>query len=341
MRAYNQLLPYAFKRFSLAKAVRTALPTAGFFLFPKPLPASTKPALFTMNILPPAMTLWYHLAQKYIGDRADMVIFDSSGLLHKKDFPKARVQKFLNLYAATKSQIFLESIAQNRKIGWLCDDDMYIIDTKAIDIVERELAKPNTASVSFRPRKWWEFEINGKRHPVSSSYSVAINRELFVKENLLLGPCDGNTHPALPGGKDPKRYDTFDKANEILLTKGYDCYVVPDAEQEKYVTGFTGVSGGVVMLWYFTQPDQVLDFFRSAPKERWKGNFLTGLVSSLLCITEIQSLAAEITGSKYPLPSLPSRDALLKLRDEHATLIREDQSYDWIFECSKKLRAAL
>jgi len=340
MRTYDALLPYAFKRFSLMKTLRTGLPTAKYYLTRKPLPESEKPALFTMNILPPMMTVWYHFAQKYLGDRVDTTIFDSSGLLDPKEFPNARVQKFINLYAATKSEEFLHHIAKNRKIGWLCDDDMFFLSSEAVDVVERELAIPNTASVSFRPRRWWEYEIDGKRYPVSSSYCIALNREIFVdKEKLTLGPENGNTHPAIiDGGKSPSRYDTFDKANEILLEKDYRCFVIPEHEQEKYVTGFSGMSGGVILLHYFKKPEQVLDYFTTPSKKCWQGTMLYGLLASLLAICTIQELYEQIKGKPYPLHSLPSRAELEKVKADHMQYMRKDHSFDWVYEASEKLR---
>ena len=341
-RTYDQIVPYAFKRFSLLRALKTGIPTLQYELARWALAPSAKPALFTMNILPPMMTVWHHFVRKELKDRVDVVIFDSSGKLDPSEFPGARVQKFLNLYAATKSEKFLRSIARNRRIGWLCDDDMFIINGKAVDVVEHELAVPNTASVSFRPRHWWEFDIDGKRHPVSSSYCIAYNREIFVeKEHLSLKPCDGNTHPPIGQNKHPERYDTCDKANEILLKKGYRCAIVPEEERETYVTGFSGLSGAVMLLAYFTKPQQTLDFFLTPPKERWRGNMLYGLLSAMLAICTITELAERIRGKTYPLASLPSRTALEKIRSDHEQFLREGQSFAWVDTVSETLRTRL
>ena len=110
----DTILPHVFKRNSLLWIPRTGLETALYYLARKPLPKSDKPALFTMNIHPPMFTVWYHLAKKYLGDSVDITAFDCSGRLKKKEFPGVRIHKFLNLYAATKSQIFLEQIANHR-----------------------------------------------------------------------------------------------------------------------------------------------------------------------------------------------------------------------------------
>jgi hypothetical protein len=338
---YSKLLRYVFKRFSVLSAARTALPTVGYHLARRPLPPGDKPALFTMNILPPMMTVWHHLVRKNLGDRVDTVIFDCSGRLKPEEFPGARVQKYLNLYAATKSDEFLYHIARHRRIGWICDDDMFIIRPEAVDVVGRELGVPNTASVSFRPRTWWHFEIDGKPYPVSSSYSIAFNRDIVVsKEHLSLKPADGNTHPSHIGKKE-RRYDTGDKSNEILLRKGYRCAIVPEEEREKYVTGFSGMSGAVMLLWYFRKPEQMEEYLLTPPKDRWKGNVLYGILAGLLAITSIQECYERLKGKPYFLRSLPSRDVLEKIRREHEPLLREGHSYRWVDEVSEKLRAAL
>src|SRR3989338_4560771 len=123
----HQLLQKLFKRFSVSTARRTLLPTLGYYLTRPSLPPSDKPALFTMNILPPMMTVWHHCVKKYLGDRVDTVIFDCSGKLDQKEFPGARVQKFLNFYAATKSDIFLNHIAKKRPHGWAWGGAIFLL----------------------------------------------------------------------------------------------------------------------------------------------------------------------------------------------------------------------
>lgn len=339
-RDYAQLLRYVFRANSVRFAFRTLLPTVGFFLSRKALPVDDKPALCTMNILPPMMTVWYHFARKNIADMADIVIFDCTGKLAPSEFPDARVLPFLNLYAATKGDIFLRSIASHRKIAWICDDDMFLMSGECLPILEREFTVPGTASVSFRPREWWMFEMDGKRIPPSSSYCLALDRAIFLKEKLSLAPAGNNPHPGLLT-RPPRRYDTFDKANEILLKKGYRCAIVSPEERERCVAEFSGVSGAVMLLHYFRTPDETLDFFRSAPPERWSGNLLFGLMSAMLSVCAIQELYTKLKGKPYPLPSLPMRDALLRILDERKTFIRPDQTLEPVERTTERLRAAL
>src|SRR3989338_7266469 len=378
----HEILAHSFKAMSLKAAMRTAVPTMLYYLMRSPLPKSEKPALFTMNILPPMMTVWYHFARKALGDRVDYVIFDCSGKLDPKDFPGARVQKFLNFYAATKSDEFLKHIAKNRKIGWICDDDMFPMSGEMLNVLEREFRDTKTASVSFRPRDWWRLEIDGKSYEPSSSYCTALNREIFVdrefrdsktasvsfrprdwwrleidgksyepsssyctalnreifvdREHLSLAPANGNAHPSNIG-KPPVRYDTFDKANEILIRKGYRCAIVPKEERDRYLTGFSGMSGAVALLGYFKTPEQTLAYYQTPPKETWSGNVLFGTLSSMLAVWTILELYERITGKKYVIPSLPERSLLEKIREDHKQYLRSDQSLTWFDDVRTRL----
>ncbi|MDD5041373.1 MAG: hypothetical protein PHX87_02185 [Candidatus Peribacteraceae bacterium] len=339
-RSYDQMLGYVFKRNSLRFAARTLLPTLRYCLTRPALPPDDKPALCTMNILPPMMTVWYHFAKRNIGTGADIVIFDCTGTLDPKEFPDALVLPFLNFYAATKGDAFIRSIARNRRIAWICDDDMFLMSRECLPILEREFAVPGTASVSFRPREWWEFDFDGRRMQPSSSYCTAVDREIFMREKLSLAPASGNPHPAL-STRPPRRYDTFDKANEILLKKGYRCVIVAPGERERCVAEFSGLSGPVMLLRYFKTPGQTLDYFRSAPPPNWEGNLLFGLISAMLSVCTIQELYTKLKGKPYPLPSLPTRDALLNIIGERKKFIRPDQTLEAMEKTSRRLHAEL
>ncbi|OGJ59868.1 hypothetical protein A2881_01905 [Candidatus Peribacteria bacterium RIFCSPHIGHO2_01_FULL_55_13] len=334
-RPYHKLLQYSFKRFSVLSARRTALPTIAYYLKRPALEKSDKPALCTMNILPPMMTVWYHCAKKFMGDKADIWIFDCSGKLDPADFPGARVQKFLNFYAATKCDEFLYSIARNRRLGWICDDDIFLLSPGIVPLIERECSDPQTASLSFRPRRW-KYTISGKEYEASSSYCTVINRDIFCnKEHLSLKPAEGNSHSSKAG---LRRYDTFDKANEILLSKGYRCPVLPEKKRSECIAGFSGMSGGVMLLNYFKTPEQTMEYFHGAPVERWGANMLHGILAAMLGISCIQELAEKISGKRYPLPSLPSRNDLEKLRRDHEHLIKRPEALAWMDETCERLR---
>ncbi len=341
-RSYHQLLPYSFKRFSVLSAWRTALPTIGYYVRRPVLPASDKPALFTMNILPPMMTVWHHCARKALGDGVDITVFDCSGRLDPAALPGVRVQKFLNFYAAAKCDEFIRSIARHRRITWLCDDDIFFTGNRALPALEREFAVPGTASVSFRPRNWWNFHLDGKTIPPSGSYCLALDRDIFwEKERLTLAPAEGNVHRSSAGPV--RRYDTFDRANEILLTKGYRCAILPKEEGEACITGFSGMSGAVMLLNYFKTPDALLSYYRDPPADAWGATVLPGTLSAMLAVCTIQDGHERITGKRYPLRSLPARAELERIRAEKLPLMRQEMR-DWfgtMDAASERLRRVL
>ncbi len=294
-----------------------------------------------MNILPPMMTVWHHCAKKYLGDRVDIVIFDCSGKLDAGEFAGARVQKFLNLYAATKCDEFIRHIAKNRAVTWLCDDDIFFLSAQAVDAVEREMNVERTASVSFRARNWWKFSIDGKEIPPSGSYCLALNRDIFwEREHLSLAPAPNNVHAAERSQN--RRYDTFDKANEILLKKDYRCAILPSSEADECITGFSGMSGAVMLLNYFKTSDQVLDYYRAPDKKLWSGSVLPGTLGAMLAIRTIQECYRKLKGREYPLPSLPSRSDLERLRDEHRQYLRSDfTAWDDMEKAGERLMESL
>lgn len=339
---YFELVPYTFKKFCILRALRTGLPTALHYATRKPLEASNKPALFTMNIMPPMMTVWYHFVQKNLGDQVDTVIFDCSGTLQKKDFPGARVQKFLNYYAATKTDEFLYHIARHRKLGWMCDDDMFIMSPKCIDYIENAFSNDNTASLSFRPREWWHFEIDGQTYEPSSSYCTVINRDIYCdKEHLTLAPRNGNHHAVSHIGKEVSRYDTFDYANEQLIRKGYNCAIVPDSERKNLYAGFSGVSSSVMLLWHFRTASQFMNYLEGPADKAWGGNTLYTILSGLLAISTMQDMHATITGKPYVLTSMPSTKELNQLMKQKAPLLREGHDFSKTLEVAERLKKAL
>jgi hypothetical protein len=339
-KSYNQLLVYAFQRFSVLSATRTALPTLRHFLTRTPLPTSDKPALFTMNICPPVMTVWHHVTRKALGNDVDIVIFDCSGKLQPKDFPGTRIQKFLNPRHALKCDEFLHHIARTRPMSMVCDDDVFIIKGTAMDIIRREMAVPGTACVSFHPRTWWHYDIEGKSYEPAGTHCIALDEKVALAEKLSFAPKNGNPHPSHLGKPVPQ-YDSFDFANEQLLKKGYRCAIVPEEERSKHVVLFTGISPANMLLNYFSRPQQMLDYLLTPPKKQWRGNILPGVLNGLLTISLIQECHEKITGKRYPLRALPDAQTLEGIRREHEQYLREGESFNWIDEAGERLKGAI
>ncbi len=341
-RDYSTFLTDSFKLFSLKTAPRTALPTLRHFVFPHVLAKSDKPVLVTMNILPALMTVWHHFALRSIGDRADIVIFDCSGRLKQNDLPGTYVQPFLNLYAATKVDIALRSFAKNRRSVWICDDDVLLTGKESFDSMMRELQVPNTACVTMEPRDWWQFEMNGQRIAPAGTYCLAINRDIVCdKEHLSFKPTDGNEHPSLIPGRPVKRYDTFDKANEILLQKGYRCAAIDEMTRKNCTIGYDGLSGAVMLLYRFKTPDETMAYLEEPSNEAWGGTILFRVLNGMLAIDTLSEAAEKISGASQRPHALPSRSELQKLRQSREKFLREGLSFTLLDENREELFARL
>ena len=68
---------------------------------------------------------------------------------------------------------------------------------------------------------------------------------------------------------------------------------------------------------------------------------LHGALAAMLGISVIQELAEKISGKRYPLPSLPDRKDLEKLRSDHAHLIKRPEALAWMEETCERLRQVL
>jgi hypothetical protein len=216
---------------------------------------------------------------------------------------------------------------------------MFILSDKCLDTIDNAFKDPNTASLSFRPRSWWHFDIDGKEYEPSSSYSIVVNREIYCdKEKLCLSPANGNNHAVSHIGKEVKRYDTFDQANEKLIRKGYNCVIVPESERDQLVTGFSGVSSAVMLLWYFRSSKQMMDYLEGPADDAWRGNTLFTVLSGLRAISYMQQMHEEITGKPYRLRAMPSWDALERLREQKAPLIRNEHSFEKVDEVAAILK---
>ena len=341
MHSYSKILPKAQKRFSLRSGFRNALATIHYFSLERPLPPSEKITLFTCNIFPPNVIVWHHLVRKYFGDQVDTFIFDCSGNLDPTLVPDARVHKYINAMHPTKIDSFLKRSARNRKIVWICDDDVFPISEKSVEILQREFADPNTASVSLRPRTWWHFEIGGKDYEPSGSYCIALNREIFIgKEHLSAQPANNNMHPKNMN-KSSTRYDTLDKANEILLQKGYKCVIVPKEERDACMCGFDGTSIAALLLSYFKSPEETLSYFQDVDDRAWQGNTLPRNLNALLAAWELQDIYTRIIGTPYTLPTMPPKEELQAIAEHAKPFLTDGRNFDEVYERSEKLQKAI
>ncbi len=338
---HTDILSQAQKKFSLRRLFRNALPTLSYHINPRPFAPSEKITLFTCNIFPPNVIVWNHLVRKYFGDAVEVFIFDCSGDLNPKDVPGATVRKYINAMHPTKIDAFVAGAGKNSRYIWICDDDVFPSSAEGLQTLQKEFAEPKTATVSFRPRAWWHFEIDGKEYEPSGSYCVALDRSIFVdREHLNAQPADGNTHPS-HREKPMSRYDTLDKSNELLIQHGYRCAIVPELERDRSFIGFDGTSIAALLLEAFPTAEALLHFFDSTTDDQWKGNVLYRCLAALLSANEVQKVCTQLRGTAYPLPTLPSDADLQRIRMRAEPLLTEGRTFTNIQEASERLLAAL
>ena len=116
---------------------------------------------------------------------------------------------------------------------------------------------------------------------------------------------------------------------------------MPEAEREEYLTGFSGMSGAVILLDYFKAQEQVLAYYRTPTKDKWSGNVLFGTLSSMLAIWTILELYERITSHTYRIPSLPPRAELEKIRDKHLPYVGTHHKPEWFDDVRTRLLASL
>jgi hypothetical protein len=232
--------------------------------------ALKRTTLFTCSIYPDLTRVWYHFARRYTDEaKVTMLIYDCGGQLRREYFPGATIFRHRNTDHGTKIDHCLRDHAATPLL-FLSDDDCFILDREAEPLAaERLLGHERAAALSFKPRGWWEWCLDGRRHPVMGSYSLVFKPEIIARENLSFRTRH-TTDPRVRQGSG--YYDTADHVNEALLTRGYDV-LVPEVDiRQRLVRSYSAVSSGFVN---FAKRRWLRSGYRiSRPWRRWAGEFL-------------------------------------------------------------------
>jgi hypothetical protein len=197
--------------------------------------------IFTCSVYADLTRVWYHFVQRYTRrPRVSVLIYDCGARLTPTDFAGATIVRRPNLDHGRNIDHAVQVAVTPRM--FLTDDDSFVVDARAEPTAARLLRPRRTAAVTFRPRTWWQFEIDGRHHPVMGTNALVFKPEIFRRERLSFRQRPASD-PSIRNGLDG-RYDTGDHANEALLRRGY-AVVVPDATvREAMVVGYSGVSRG-------------------------------------------------------------------------------------------------
>ncbi|MEW6213291.1 MAG: hypothetical protein AB1631_33650 [Acidobacteriota bacterium] len=234
--------------------------------------------LFTCSIYPDLTRVWYHFARRYTdASCVQYVIYDCGSRLRKEYFPDVLIVRYPNVDHGRKIDDCVRKVVDT-PLMFLSDDDAFILSDQAEPMAARALLDDGkAAALSFKPREWWEFEIDGLRHPVMGSYSLVFKPEVIKKESLSFRtrPTD---EPDIRQGSG--YYDTADYANKQLLLKGYRIIVPEKDARRELVLSYSAVSSAFLNFarrrwlsrdYHLTKPLdlQAQDFRSDTRKLEW------------------------------------------------------------------------
>ncbi len=199
--------------------------------------------VFTCSIYPDLTRVWYHYLCRAVDPAAvTTVIYDCGSRLRSEHFPGARIVRSRNHGHGRKIDHFLARA--DTPLVFLSDDDVFLLSAEAEPLAaEALLAAPRTAALSFKPRGWWSWQLDGRCWPVMGSYALVVKPEVVRREGLSFRtrPTDD---PQIRAGSG--YYDTADYANRRLLELGYEVQVPTDDLRRRLVQSFAATSSGFV-----------------------------------------------------------------------------------------------
>jgi len=203
------------------------------------------PTLLTFTINPDLSRLWYLFAKKSLGDQVKLVIVDSSGKINKDQFPGAQIICLWNFHHSKKTDYILYHVVQSRYL-WLCDDDVFVMDSSALGQAQKFFHDDEkVAVVSFIPNDY-DLVFDQKSHQAMGSYSIFLDRKIFLDEQLSFLPVKSNNYQYNHG---TGYYENADFANEQLLKRGYNVeFLLGEENKYEYVCGFDGVDSARIRM---------------------------------------------------------------------------------------------
>ena len=202
--------------------------------------------IFTCSIYPDVTRIWYYCLVKSLqGKQVPVVIYDSSGLLNPIYYPGAKIVRYPNEQHGKKIDDFIKHHLKT-DFFYLTDDDAFLTSGEVLPYGLNWLeAGEMNAIVSYKPRLWWSFEVNGKEFPTMGSYSLLVKARVVRKYELSF-QSKRTERPEIRKGTG--YYDTADFVNEYLLKEGYAINIAPE-DIRNAVPTFFGTSSA--MLSYY------------------------------------------------------------------------------------------
>lgn len=219
--------------------------------------------VFTCSIYPDLTRVWYHFARRYAAaPEFTTLIYDCGSRLESEDFAGARLLRHRNLEHGRKIDHCIKRNIKTETV-FLTDDDAFLLHPQAaMQAIELLRTDPQRAVYSYKPRDWWNFEIDGKSYPVMGSYALFFKPDIVRREKLSFR-TQRTTDPKIRRGEG--YYDTGDYLNEQLIRRGYEI-LTADKETRGHLRSYSAVSSGFVNFarrgwftrkYYLTQTREV------------------------------------------------------------------------------------
>ncbi|MAT39633.1 MAG: hypothetical protein CL946_08510 [Ectothiorhodospiraceae bacterium] len=191
-----------------------------------PLPENGERAetqAITFSVVPQLTKTWLHALQQALAEESVFpVLGDCSGSL-AVDENDAFVYATYNAPHGEKLDAFFASKASADYI-LVCDDDILWTDAAPLRYALEQLrADPSLAVVSLHPRSHVSSLLREVATEAMGSYCIVVNRAIWEKERLsfrIEQPPANESHDWF--------YDTADKANRLLVERGYRIHIAPD-----------------------------------------------------------------------------------------------------------------
>jgi hypothetical protein len=227
--------------------------------------------VFTCSIYPDLTRVWHHFVRRYTdADEVEVVVYDCGSRLRPEHFPGARIVRHANTDHGRKIDHCVRETVRTPLL-FLTDDDAFVVSDEAEPMAASALLGDERAAAwSFKPRGWWELDVDGERHPVMGSYSLVFKPDLIRRERLSFRTRPTDDPRIRNGGG---YYDTADYANEQLLRRNY-AVLVPDEEtRRRMVLSYSAVSSGFVN---FARRGWLTGEYRlTKPRDAWAARLRT------------------------------------------------------------------
>lgn len=271
------------------------------------------------TVIPEIGSLWGRFMSSALqGQKANLLLADSSGKLKPTAIPGARVLPLFNFNHGTKLDLLMKQ-ACAADLVLICDDDIIWLDPSPLEwAIDQFALDDKLAVVSFHPRPHKIPQLRDQVDEAMGSYCILVRRSTWLEQGLSF-----KFYKSLDWKTIGNYFDTADYANLLLVQRGFRVLIAPPELREKlvpfYGTSMWGLKiltsrGQVNTVVNPNRPDEYKKAYRVALALRGFQDLLQQLKSTQKPLINPQFLAKALEVSQANLDA--------KTRDEVAVDIQ-------------------